>query len=109
MLLVFFTLEKCWEMCSFSENVARRLTQTFPEEFVNYNKAFLSRVYPAGKRLDSSNYNPQEMWNCGCQLGELYKKCLYAIVVVSFHPSRERQWNMRHSFSLLWGCSACLS
>lgn len=60
--------QKCWEMCSFSENVARKLTQTFPEEFVNYNKSFLSRVYPAGKRVDSSNYNPQEMWNCGCQM-----------------------------------------
>ncbi|XP_068708108.1 inactive phospholipase C-like protein 1 [Montipora foliosa] len=60
--------QKCWEMCSFSENVARRLTQTFPEEFVNHNKSFLSRVYPAGKRVDSSNYHPQEMWNCGCQM-----------------------------------------
>ena len=69
-----FTLEKCWEMCSFSENVARRLTQTFPEEFVNYNKTFFSRVYPAGKRVDSSNYNPQEMWNCGCQLGKRSQK-----------------------------------
>ncbi|CAH3045442.1 unnamed protein product, partial [Porites lobata] len=55
-----------------SENVARRLTQTLPEEFVNYNKSFLSRVYPAGKRVDSSNFNPQDMWNCGCQMGELY-------------------------------------
>ena len=63
-------------MCSFSENVARRLTQTFPEEFVNYNKGLLSRVYPAGKRVDSSNYNPQEMWNCGCQLGKLCKNRL---------------------------------
>ena len=71
MLYFLFNLEKCWELCSFSENVARRLTQTFPEEFVNYNKSFLSRVYPAGKRVDSSNYHPQEMWNCGCQLGEL--------------------------------------
>ena len=72
--LFLFTLEKCWEMCSFSENVARRLTQTFPEEFVNHNKTFLSRVYPAGKRVDSSNYNPQEMWNCGCQLGKRGQK-----------------------------------
>ncbi|PFX30571.1 Inactive phospholipase C-like protein 1 [Stylophora pistillata] len=60
--------QKFWEMCSFSENVARRLAQTFPEEFVNYNKSFLSRIYPAGKRVDSSNYNPQEMWDCGCQI-----------------------------------------
>lgn len=65
-----FSIEKFWEMCSFSENVARRLAQTFPEEFVNYNKSFLSRIYPAGKRLDSSNFNPQEMWDCGCQIGK---------------------------------------
>ncbi|XP_015761083.1 PREDICTED: inactive phospholipase C-like protein 1 [Acropora digitifera] len=63
-----YLLEKYWEMCSFSENVARRLTQNFPEELVNYNKSFLSRIYPSGKRVDSSNYNPQEMWNCGCQM-----------------------------------------
>ena len=75
-LYSLFSLEKCWEMCSFSENVARRLTQSYPEEFVNYNKCFLSRVYPAGKRVDSSNYNPQEMWNCGCQMGELQQSCL---------------------------------
>lgn len=60
--------QRCWEMCSFSENVARRLTQILPEEFVNYNKSFLSRVYPAGKRVGSSNFNPQDMWNCGCQM-----------------------------------------
>lgn len=69
---LFLFVERCWEMCSFSENVARRLTQILPEEFVNYNKSFLSRVYPAGKRVGSSNFNPQDMWNCGCQMGELY-------------------------------------
>ena len=71
-------------MCSFSENVARRLTQNFPEEFVNYNKSFLSRVYPAGKRVDSSNYHPQEMWNCGCQIGELHDFIL-AVLSVLLH------------------------
>ena len=29
-------------------------------------------MYPAGKRVGSSNFNPQDMWNCGCQMGELY-------------------------------------
>ena len=47
---LFLFVERCWEMCSFSENVARRLTQILPEEFVNYNKSFLSRVYPASER-----------------------------------------------------------
>ena len=57
-------------MCSIGETTARRLCQSAPEEFISYNKRFLSRIYPAGKRVDSSNFNPQEFWNCGCQLGK---------------------------------------
>lgn len=38
--------------------------------FVRYNARQLSRVYPLGLKMNSSNYNPQEMWNAGCQLGE---------------------------------------
>ena len=69
-------------MCSFSENVARRLTQNFPEELVNYNKSFLSRIYPSGKRVDSSNYNPQEMWNCGCQMGKLFGRIILIAMII---------------------------
>lgn len=39
-------------------------------EFVLHNAWQLSRVYPSGLRTDSSNYNPQEFWNAGCQMGE---------------------------------------
>lgn len=38
--------------------------------FVRHNSHQLSRIYPSGQRLQSSNYNPQEMWNAGCQIGE---------------------------------------
>ena len=38
-------------------------------EYVEYNKRQLSRIYPAGGRVDSSNYNPQQAWNAGCQIG----------------------------------------
>lgn len=38
--------------------------------FVQHNAWQLSRVYPSGLRTDSSNYNPQELWNAGCQMGE---------------------------------------
>ncbi|KAG1709767.1 1-phosphatidylinositol 4,5-bisphosphate phosphodiesterase gamma-1 [Nymphon striatum] len=31
----------------------------------------LSRVYPKGQRIDSSNYDPVPMWNCGCQMAAL--------------------------------------
>ncbi|XP_075385841.1 inactive phospholipase C-like protein 1 isoform X1 [Tenrec ecaudatus] len=57
-----------WEMCSFSETEASRLANEYPEDFVNYNKKFLSRIYPSAMRIDSSNLNPQDFWNCGCQI-----------------------------------------
>ena len=33
-----------------------------------YNRKQLSRVYPKGPRVDSSNYDPINMWNCGSQM-----------------------------------------
>jgi len=35
---------------------------------VEYNRRQLSRIYPAGGRVDSSNYPPHLHWNAGCQI-----------------------------------------
>ena len=43
--------------------------------FMMYNKRQLSRIYPSGRRVDSSNYNPVDMWNSGCQIGEWSSLC----------------------------------
>ncbi|XP_029968482.1 1-phosphatidylinositol 4,5-bisphosphate phosphodiesterase delta-4 [Salarias fasciatus] len=59
---------KFYEMSSFSESKARRLAKEAGADFVQYNMRQLSRVYPGGLRTDSSNYNPQDMWNVGCQI-----------------------------------------
>uniref|UniRef100_A0A674BRT9 Phosphoinositide phospholipase C n=1 Tax=Salmo trutta TaxID=8032 RepID=A0A674BRT9_SALTR len=59
---------KCYEMSSFSESKARKLAKDTGAEFVRHNSRQLSRVYPSGMRTDSSNYNPQELWNVGCQI-----------------------------------------
>ncbi|XP_068602512.1 1-phosphatidylinositol 4,5-bisphosphate phosphodiesterase delta-4 [Brachionichthys hirsutus] len=59
---------KCHEMSSFSESKAKRLAKEAGSRFVQYNTKHLSRIYPGGLRTDSSNYNPQEMWNVGCQI-----------------------------------------
>ncbi|KAM8795397.1 1-phosphatidylinositol 4,5-bisphosphate phosphodiesterase delta-3 [Eudromia elegans] len=53
---------------SFSERKARKLIREAGKAFARYNAQQLSRVYPLGLKMDSSNYNPQEMWNAGCQL-----------------------------------------
>ena len=57
-------------MSSLSESTAGKLAHSQSEDFVNHNKSFLTRVFPNGSRIDSSNYNPQDFWNSGCQLGK---------------------------------------
>nr|XP_034983539.1 1-phosphatidylinositol 4,5-bisphosphate phosphodiesterase delta-4 isoform X7 [Zootoca vivipara] len=37
-------------------------------DFIRHNAWQLTRIFPHGLRTDSSNYNPQAMWNVGCQL-----------------------------------------
>ncbi|XP_056258211.1 1-phosphatidylinositol 4,5-bisphosphate phosphodiesterase delta-3-A [Seriola aureovittata] len=56
------------EMSSFSESEALRLIKDSGKFFVRHNSRQLSRIYPSGQRLQSSNYDPQEMWNGGCQM-----------------------------------------
>uniref|UniRef100_A0A3B3ZAQ0 Phosphoinositide phospholipase C n=1 Tax=Periophthalmus magnuspinnatus TaxID=409849 RepID=A0A3B3ZAQ0_9GOBI len=56
------------DMSSFSESDALRLIKDSGKLFVRHNSRQLSRIYPSGQRLQSSNYDPQEMWNGGCQM-----------------------------------------
>ena len=55
-------------MSSFVETQSTALLKEHPIEFVNYNKRQMSRVYPRGTRVDSSNFMPHVFWNAGCQL-----------------------------------------
>ncbi|XP_027729153.1 1-phosphatidylinositol 4,5-bisphosphate phosphodiesterase delta-3 isoform X2 [Vombatus ursinus] len=53
---------------SLSERKARKFIKEAGNHFVRHNTDQLCRVYPLGLRMTSANYNPQEMWNGGCQL-----------------------------------------
>ncbi|XP_062906042.1 1-phosphatidylinositol 4,5-bisphosphate phosphodiesterase delta-4 [Mobula hypostoma] len=59
---------KFYEISSFTEYKARKQIRESANEFVRHNARQLTRVYPSGFRTDSSNFNPQEMWNAGCQI-----------------------------------------
>uniref|UniRef100_A0A665V5W8 1-phosphatidylinositol 4,5-bisphosphate phosphodiesterase n=1 Tax=Echeneis naucrates TaxID=173247 RepID=A0A665V5W8_ECHNA len=61
-------ISRSYQMSSFVETKALEQLTKSPVEFVEYNKLQLSRIYPKGTRVDSSNYNPQLFWNAGCQL-----------------------------------------
>uniref|UniRef100_A0A3Q3IEB2 Phosphoinositide phospholipase C n=1 Tax=Monopterus albus TaxID=43700 RepID=A0A3Q3IEB2_MONAL len=64
------TEKACYrDMSSFPETKAEKFaTRARGKRFLQYNRRQLSRVYPRGQRLDSSNYDPLPMWLCGSQL-----------------------------------------
>ncbi|CAL8261254.1 unnamed protein product [Merluccius merluccius] len=57
-----------YQNTSMGEKKAHKLAKASSLDFVHHNQRFLSRVYPAGSRTSSSNFNPQEFWGVGCQL-----------------------------------------
>ncbi|XP_028425540.1 1-phosphatidylinositol 4,5-bisphosphate phosphodiesterase delta-1a isoform X3 [Perca flavescens] len=57
-----------YEMSSMKETKALHLAETSATAFIHHNMDKLSRIYPAGSRTDSSNYNPVPLWNVGCQI-----------------------------------------
>lgn len=72
---LFFFLEigterACFrDMSSFPETKAEKYVNKLKgKKFLQYNRLQLSRIYPRGQRLDSSNYDPLPMWLCGSQL-----------------------------------------
>uniref|UniRef100_A0AAX7UEX0 Phosphoinositide phospholipase C n=1 Tax=Astatotilapia calliptera TaxID=8154 RepID=A0AAX7UEX0_ASTCA len=57
-----------YEMASFKEGKAMKLAEESANAYVRHNVEKFSRIYPAGSRTDSSNYNPLPLWNAGCQI-----------------------------------------
>lgn len=58
-----------YEMSSFPETKAeKQFIQQNLHLFLAYHRNQISRVYPKGQRLDSSNFNPVPFWNVGSQM-----------------------------------------
>lgn len=56
-------------MHSFSENKVRnKCRYKQATSWTVYNREHMSRTYPGGSRVDSSNYNPLLAWSVGCQM-----------------------------------------
>ncbi|KAF4789337.1 1-phosphatidylinositol 4,5-bisphosphate phosphodiesterase zeta-1 [Turdus rufiventris] len=60
--------QKCYENNSIGESLARKLARTSVKEFISHTTRFITRIYPKGSRMTSSNYNPMDFWNIGCQM-----------------------------------------
>ncbi|XP_066916360.1 1-phosphatidylinositol 4,5-bisphosphate phosphodiesterase zeta-1-like isoform X2 [Clytia hemisphaerica] len=57
-----------FKMSSIGERKFQAFAKSHGKEFSTYNKKFLTRTYPSGIRVDSSNYNPATAWAVGCQI-----------------------------------------
>lgn len=75
------TKNKPWEMSSFSEGKIGKFLSKSPLQYVEYNTRQLSRIFPKGSRIDSSNYDPVPAWNCGAQ-----------IVALNYQTGSEPTW-----------------
>mmetsp|Transcript_18928 Transcript_18928/g.39219 ORF Transcript_18928/g.39219 Transcript_18928/m.39219 type:complete len:708 (+) Transcript_18928:3-2126(+) len=58
-----------YHMHSFSESRVRSLCKhNQTNQWIQYNQTHMSRTFPSGKRVDSSNYSPILAWSTGCQM-----------------------------------------
>lgn len=56
-------------MSSFPENkIDKWISPQLCRFFLKYHDRQFSRIYPKGARIDSSNYDPIKVWNCGVQM-----------------------------------------
>ncbi|XP_034976827.1 1-phosphatidylinositol 4,5-bisphosphate phosphodiesterase gamma-2 isoform X3 [Zootoca vivipara] len=56
------------EIRSFVETKAEGIVKQKPADLLKYNQKGLTRIYPKGQRVDSSNYDPFRFWFCGSQM-----------------------------------------
>ncbi|XP_063909671.1 1-phosphatidylinositol 4,5-bisphosphate phosphodiesterase epsilon-1-like isoform X2 [Zophobas morio] len=61
----------CYQCSSINENTAKRLCKRQPQGVVAHTQTQLMRTYPAGMRIDSSNFNPVIFWSFGLQMAAL--------------------------------------
>nr|XP_061813069.1 1-phosphatidylinositol 4,5-bisphosphate phosphodiesterase gamma-2-like [Nerophis lumbriciformis] len=61
-----FDYYNCKEVRSFVEN--KTPGKSLSLSFLQYNHKALSRIYPKGQRVESSNYDPYPLWANGCHM-----------------------------------------
>ncbi|KAL7550066.1 hypothetical protein ACHAWF_013301, partial [Thalassiosira exigua] len=59
-------------MHSFSESRVKTFcSRNQSHEWIVYNQTHMSRTFPSGKRIESSNYSPILAWSTGCQMAAM--------------------------------------
>ncbi|GAB6024048.1 hypothetical protein CHUAL_008768 [Chamberlinius hualienensis] len=58
----------CYQISSLNENSAKKLSRKHPQSLITHTENHIMRTYPAGMRIDSSNFNPVIFWSFGIQM-----------------------------------------
>ncbi|KAE8540073.1 hypothetical protein D1P53_004011 [Cryptococcus gattii VGV] len=75
---------------SVSERTAAKILKENKADWIKHNFKHISRVYPRGTRLGSTNYNPVDAWSAGCQIVALNWQTLDESILLNhamFHGS----------------------
>ncbi|CAG8692721.1 4541_t:CDS:10 [Dentiscutata erythropus] len=59
---------KYYHMSSITDRVSSRLLKSGKAAFIRHNTRHLTRIYPSGFRINSSNFEPHHQWMVGNQL-----------------------------------------
>eukprot|EP00918_Siedleckia_nematoides_P032180 GHVU01069631.1.p1 GENE.GHVU01069631.1~~GHVU01069631.1.p1 ORF type:complete len:834 (-),score=143.67 GHVU01069631.1:647-3148(-) len=57
-----------FDICSFNEGRFVRFIRSRGSQVVDFHRTHISRIYPSGSRVMSSNFNPILPWSHGCQI-----------------------------------------
>lgn len=82
---------------SYSERKGKAIVREAHNALVCINDTCLSRVFPAGSRIDSSNYRPLLYWVSGCQM-----------VAINWQSSDTFGWRLNGCIFLDSGCCGYL-
>ncbi|CAH0403801.1 unnamed protein product [Chilo suppressalis] len=58
----------CYRCSSVNEAIGKKICRKHPRALIAHTETQLVRTYPAGLRIDSSNFDPVVFWSCGVQL-----------------------------------------
>ena len=64
-------LAPCYQVPSLNEHTAKKLCRKSPLPVISFTESQLMRSYPAGMRIDSSNFNPLTFWAFGLQMAAI--------------------------------------
>lgn len=57
-----------WNISSINEEKISKFLKDREIEIIDFHRKYFTRIYPSGKRVDSSNYDPIDSFNVGAQI-----------------------------------------